>query len=191
MNAPHPPTNGAGSDAAPPAHPLRRRVLMALLVLGIGLIVERVIAFGGSDGSTAPAASDERPARDATAPTSGVAVTAAALRLERLAQHSGLGDAGSAAATMFSPRAPTRPPPRTVEPLPRPIAPPFPYAYVGGMTDAGQRTAFFQRGDRVLVLRSGETVDGSFHIDDLNENQMTVTYLPLKEAVQLTLGGGR
>ena len=72
-----------------------------------------------------------------------------------------------------------------------PAAPAFPYPYLGGLTDDAGRTAFFNRADRVLSVHAGDTVDGAFHVDHLDETSMTVTYVPLNKTAQVLLGAAR
>ncbi|MEY8876493.1 MAG: hypothetical protein AB9M60_08295 [Leptothrix sp. (in: b-proteobacteria)] len=116
------------------------------------------------------------------------------LRLDRLAARER--EVGRAQ-PLFAPlawRAPVQIallPPAAPAPVPAPVAPPFPYPYIGGLTDEGQRTAFFSRGERVLALRAGETVDGTYRVDQVSPKQMNLTYLPLQQALTVTFGEPR
>ena len=85
-----------------------------------------------------------------------------------------------------SPAPPTPKPP----PPPPPQAPPFPYAYFGGLNEGGVRTAFFLNGNRVIALHSGDVI-GSFRIDSIDEQQATMTYLPLSYTVTVPFGSNR
>ncbi|MBX9716531.1 MAG: hypothetical protein K2X42_08055, partial [Burkholderiaceae bacterium] len=76
-------------------------------------------------------------------------------------------------------------------PPPKPVAPPFPYTYLGGLSEDGVRTNFFTKGDRVLPVKAGDTVDAVYRVDQMTEKQMKLTYLPLNESLTLALGGGR
>jgi hypothetical protein len=180
--------------------PARRRVALAFVAIGIGLIVQRTIASGG-DGDAdvvapvAPGAHADgaEPAAATSAPRAVGASTT--LRLDRLGRRARPPEAPRAASDpplfavqSWQPPPPPAPPPRgPVEPQ----APPFPYTYMGGLTDDNGRTAFFNRGDRVLNVRVGDTVDGRFRVDHLDESSMTVTYVPLNQSAQVALGGGR
>jgi hypothetical protein len=114
------------------------------------------------------------------------------LRLDRLAAAA---QPGVAIGRLFEPRRWQVPPPAApvvvaVAPA-RPVAPAFPYSYFGGMTDGDQRIGFFQRGERVVTVRAGDTVDGNFRIDQISASHMTYTYLPAAAPTTLTLGGPR
>ncbi|MBX9792743.1 MAG: hypothetical protein K2Y02_00445, partial [Burkholderiaceae bacterium] len=76
-------------------------------------------------------------------------------------------------------------------PPPQPVAPPFPYAYLGGLLEDGVRTTFFTQGDRVLPVKAGDTVDAVYRVDQMTEKQMTLTYLPLNQSLTLALGNAR
>lgn len=174
--------------------PARRRVSVFAVILGASLIVERVIAFNGQSvegRADEVSGSMNLPSRAeiASAPTTPL------LHLDRLdarraaqAQAAGRG-ALFAALSWQAPKPKARPaePP----PAPQPVAPAFPYPYIGGMSDDGVRTGYFTRGERVLALRAGDTVDASFRVDQINESQMTLTYLPLEQTVTVVFGAVR
>ena len=179
--------------------PARKRVALAFVAIGIALIVQRTIASAGGADVVAPvehathgAAADEVSNAPA-ARRAGVAVES--LRLDRLQARAPAPSAGAsdAAAPLFAAQS-WRPPSPPPAPAPAPVeaeAPPFPYSYMGGLTDERGRTAFFNRGDRVLAVRAGETVDGTFRVDHLDETSMTVTHLALNKTADVPLGGSR
>lgn len=119
------------------------------------------------------------------------------MQLDRLAQRtmpaasaaSGAGPRSLFDVVAWEPPAPkvTAPP----APPPKPAPPPFPYAYMGGLSEDGVRTAFFMKGERVLPVKAGDVVDAAFRVDEMNDKQMTVTYLPLNETLSVPLEGGR
>ena len=96
-----------------------------------------------------------------------------------------------AAATAARARAPA-PTVATAPPSPAtpPATPPFPYTYIGGWLEDGVRSAFLTRGDRVLWLRAGDTVDGRWRVDAIDTAVLRLTYLPSSEPVQLAVGAG-
>lgn len=180
--------------------PARRRVALAFVAIGIGLIVQHTVASSG-DGVADVVAPVAQGAHDAgSEPASAASAHRAIagstmLRLDRLGRRARPAEAARAASDppLFAVQSwqqppPPAPPPR--EPV-EPQAPPFPYTYMGGLTDDNGRTAFFNRGDRVLNVRVGDTVDGRFRVDHLDESSMTVTYVPLNKTAQVALGGGR
>jgi hypothetical protein len=51
------------------------------------------------------------------------------------------------------------------EPPAAPVAPPLPFRYIGKFSDdAGQGVIYLARGERTLIVRPGDTVDGSYRI---------------------------
>ena len=178
--------------------PTRKRAAMAFVAIGIGLIVQRTIASAGDADVVAPAAREDRaapaePTVRAPSPESAASAGSETLRLDRLHAHA-LPPAGPASAPpLFAIQSwqPPPPPPPPAPPPEAPVAPPFPYAYLGGLSDDSGRTAFFNRADRILAVRVGETVDGAFRVDHLDETSMTVTYVPLNQTRQLVLGAAR
>jgi hypothetical protein len=181
--------------------PARRRLAILFVAVGIGLIVERTVASGGDvDAAASPApAVAISDARTSDAPASGAEPGRAAdkhprLRLDELARRNARSTTPPANAdALFAVQSwlpPAPPPPRAAAPV-APEAPPFPYPYMGGLTDDSGRTAYFMRAGRVLSVHAGETVDGTYRVDQLDETEMTLTYLPLNKTVPVEFGEGR
>jgi hypothetical protein len=198
--------------------PARKRLALLFVVVGSALVLERVVAFAsGEEGAATPsattAAAPREPDERRVASTGADALTDArgsegrtvdksrpdtppagtlVLHLDKLdaAQRP-----GEAIGHLFEARRvqPAPPPVALVVAAapPPPTAPAFPYSYFGGMTDGDQRIGFFQRGDRVVTVRAGDTVDGNFRIDQINASHMTYTYLPLATPATLALGVAR
>lgn len=178
--------------------PIRKRAAMAFVAIGIALIVQRTIASAGDADVVAPAAREGRAVSSeqapvAPAPERPASAGSETLRLDRLRPHAPLPDDTASPPPLFNVQSWQPPPPPPPPPAPPevPRAPPFPYAYLGGLSDDSGRTAFFNRADRVLAVRAGATVDGSFRVDHLDETSMTVTYVPLNQTQQLVLGAPR
>jgi len=73
-----------------------------------------------------------------------------------------------------------------VPPPSAPVAPPFPYRYVGRMTGIDGKTGVYIASDQELLqVRAGQTVAGTFRIDTIDDRQIALTYLPLEERVIL------
>ena len=170
--------------------PARKRAAIAIVVLGSALIAERVIELSTADEPVVEAAAPRR-VRSATAPGQGGAT---ALRVDRLEdrQHA-LAAANESARTTtptlfgtthWAPVVPEAPPP----PPPKPVAPPFPYAYMGKLLEDGVLTAFFTQGNRVIPVQAGDTVDAVFRVDQMTNQNMKLTYLPLNQTQELVLG---
>jgi hypothetical protein len=79
------------------------------------------------------------------------------------------------------------PPPAAV-PAPAPVAPPLPYSYVGKFVMGGTTVVLLARQEANFVVRSGETLEGAYHIDSITPDLMTLTYLPLNQRQTLRIG---
>lgn len=84
-----------------------------------------------------------------------------------------------------APPAVTVPP--QVLPTPAPTAPPLPFTFVGLLEKgADHPMAFVAKGDVLLVVAAGDTIDGNtYRVETLGAQQIVVTYLPM--GIQQTL----
>ncbi len=186
----------------PNPNPKRQRIAMLIVAVGGALLVARVFALAGDDAEIAGPV-QAKPARSSprgSAEPSGVAASAAgSIRLDRLAQHQARQQAAPTAAqpaasqpVLFDTVSWQPPPPKAeAPPVPKPVTPPFPYAYMGGLSEDGVHTSFFTKGERVLPVKAGDTIDAVYRVDQMTDKQMTLTYLPLNETLVVALGGGR
>lgn len=181
--------------------PARKRIAMLIVAIGSGLLVERVVALASDDVEiSGPVQARRSRAGEADKPITGEAVdssaTAGSVQLDRLEarQRAGQDTAKPTAPhasqpALFDTVSWLPPPPKAVaSPPPQPVAPPFPYAYMGGLSEDGVRTSFFMQGDRVLPVKAGDTIDATYRIDQMTDKQMTLTYLPLNETLVVALG---
>ena len=74
------------------------------------------------------------------------------------------------------------PPPR------RPAAPPLPFRFIGKLDDSQQMLVFLQRGENVHVVRVGDVIDGTYRVDGVTDDRMTLVYLPLQVTQSLNVG---
>jgi len=118
----------------------------------------------------------ERPAREAP-PAAGQAETSPEVRLDRLERRAAAAPAGDP----FQARSwePALAVVRRNLPPPPPQAPPLPFTYLGKMIDGEQTTVFLTRQDRNYVVRLGDTLDGSYRVEKIEEDRVALTYLPL------------
>lgn len=84
-----------------------------------------------------------------------------------------------------APPAVTAPP--QVLPSPAPTAPPLPFTFVGLLEKgADHPVAFVAKGDVLLVVAAGDTIDGdTYRVETLGAQKIVVTYLPM--GIQQTL----
>jgi hypothetical protein len=79
------------------------------------------------------------------------------------------------------------PPPPPPPPPPAPKAPPLPFVYLGQIDEAGRIAVFLGQQQRTLIVRSGDTIDGTYRIESVTPTGATFLYLPLGELQQLIL----
>jgi hypothetical protein len=87
-------------------------------------------------------------------------------------------DIGKPAAPLFPSQSWT--PPQTAAAAPAaPTVPPMPYRVAGAVLQDGATQIVLARGDTVLTVREGDTLDGTYRVDSINAHHVTLTYLPL------------
>ena len=102
--------------------------------------------------------------------------------LKRRATEDKPGDAFAARSWYVPPALPKNLPP------PPPTAPALPFTYMGRMVDEGKTTVFLTRQDRSYAVKEGDVVDGSYRVDRIDGNSVTMTYLPLNMQQILAMG---
>ena len=83
------------------------------------------------------------------------------------------------------------PPPPAPKPMasPPPTAPPLPYAVIGKKLEDGAWQVFLRRDERILVVKTLDTIDDAYRVDEIRPPVMTLTYLPLKQRQTIPIGG--
>lgn len=76
--------------------------------------------------------------------------------------------------------APPPPPPRQ--------APQLPFAFMGKLIDEDRVTVFLTNGERNWVVRAGDTIDGSYRVESVGDQRMTLTHLALQLSQELAIG---
>jgi hypothetical protein len=170
----------------------RSRWLLYAVAAVLTLIAVR---WAGGDERTAtdaqPPARAERSERPARA-DGAAAETAPDVNIEKLPRRAHEAPGGD----LFKPnswqaiaqeearkQAPPPPPP------PKPTAPPLPFKYLGKLVEDERTLVFLVRDDRNFIVRAGDTIEGTYRVDEIAEQSMTFTFLPLKERQVLALGG--
>lgn len=80
-----------------------------------------------------------------------------------------------------------RPPPPPPGPAPKPMAPALPFRYIGGIDDGGNRSALLMEGNRLHIVRRGDTLDGRYRIEQIGDASIDFTFLPLKQRQSLPI----
>jgi hypothetical protein len=83
------------------------------------------------------------------------------------------------------------PPPPKALPPPPPAPPPLPFTYMGRMVEEGKTTVFLTKQDRSHAAKVGDTIDGTYRVDNIDASGVTLTYLPLNMQQTLAIGGFR
>jgi hypothetical protein len=99
----------------------------------------------------------------------------------------------SHAAALFAPSSwytPPPPPAPVAAPTPAaPTAPPLPFAFVGRYTDGNGVTVYFvTRDDRVYDVKPGDTLDATYSIEAIENDQLVFLYKPLNTRQPLAMG---
>lgn len=79
------------------------------------------------------------------------------------------------------------PPPKPVPPPP-PSAPPLPFVYLGKLIEDGQQTVFLSKQERNYVVKMGDTIEGTYRVEEISSRVMTLVYLPLNIKQTLMIG---
>jgi hypothetical protein len=86
------------------------------------------------------------------------------------------------------PPPPPPAPPAKLLPPPPPTAPPLPFTYLGRYEDSAKPVIFLVRGDRVLLVRAGDVIEGTYRVEGIVGTALGLTYLPLKIRQSLDIG---
>ena len=73
-------------------------------------------------------------------------------------------------------------------PPPPPAPPPLPFAYLGQLLEDGRLTVFLTRQDQNYAVKTGDTLDGMYHVDSVEAQRVVFTYLPLNMQQSLAIG---
>lgn len=94
-----------------------------------------------------------------------------------------------ASADMFENRSWEPPPAERTPDSPQVQAqvPAVSFAYVGRMIEYGEVTAFLEAEDRIHAVKAAQTVDGNYRVDEIRDDTISLTYLPLgtRQTLQL------
>lgn len=87
---------------------------------------------------------------------------------------------------------PPPPPPKALPPPPPPppTAPPMPFNFVGLLQDQAKPTAFLAKDDQLLLVTTGDTIEGAYRIDSVSAKEIVLTYLPLNQRQSILISGG-
>jgi hypothetical protein len=101
------------------------------------------------------------------------------------------GEADAPQSDPFAPRsfAPVQPQqaakPHAAPAQAREEAPPLPFTYAGWLSQDGKTEVFVVRGDELISIAAGDTIDAQYRVDAITESSIRFTYLPLKKRQSL------
>jgi len=84
---------------------------------------------------------------------------------------------------------PPPPPPPKAAPSPPPMAPPLPFKVLGKKNEDGAWQVFLARDDRIFIVRAGDTLDNTYHVEAITPPILTFNYVPLNQRQTLPIGG--
>ena len=154
------------------------------LALALTLAAVVWVERGSEDTAVVPTA--DRPAAEtAQAPAERTKYSALGIDgLPMRAQEDAQGDPFSARSwdEMAAAEARRDAPPRPVVPQP----PPMPFTYMGRLIEDKQVAVFLTRGEQHYIVRKGDMLERSYRVEEIGDNGMVLTYLPLKRKQQLS-----
>jgi hypothetical protein len=160
-------------------------------ILGAGLLMTlAATAWIASQDETKKPAGIERniagAGRGAQKPSNTRSEPVAELQLDKLKRADPVDEGGELfpSQTWQPPPAPPAPP----APPEPPRAPAMPFSYFGQLEEDGKAVVFLRRGDRDYAVRQGETIEGTYRIDEIRRDAMVMTYLPLQQQQTLAIG---
>jgi len=69
--------------------------------------------------------------------------------------------------------------PKAVAPsAPPPVAPPLPYRFAGQFEKDSGTEIYLARGDKIFVVKQGETLDGEYRVENVGANAVALLHLP-------------
>ncbi|ACO79080.1 hypothetical protein AvCA_29110 [Azotobacter vinelandii CA] len=69
-----------------------------------------------------------------------------------------------------------------------PVAPPLPFEFVGRLDDSVRLRVFLLQGDRLHTVEAGEVIDGTYRLERIADDELTLVYLPLNQTQSLSVG---
>jgi hypothetical protein len=83
------------------------------------------------------------------------------------------------------PAAPAPAGPAVASAPPAPVAPPMPYRVAGRVVSEGSAQVVLAKGDRVITVREGDTLEDGYRVESIGAQGVTLVYVPMNLAQQL------
>lgn len=107
------------------------------------------------------------------------------LELDRLERRKFSAQAGD----IFSRKSWAPPPPPPMKSGPPP-PPPLLFKYLGKVMEGEETRVFLSLSDRNYIVKQGENIDNRYRVDEVSDQMITFTYLPLGAKQTLFIAGG-
>ena len=79
--------------------------------------------------------------------------------------------------------------PKVAATPPAPVAPPLPYRFAGRVQHDGKLQVFLSKGNTVIPVKEGETLDGNYRVEAIEADRITLLYLPLRSKEFVPVSG--
>ena len=169
--------------------PARRwSILIALLVAAVALVVfDRQTSQSAAIVEAVAPRTPSQPATEEAPASARAAERSDGSMILPIRPREAAGSIDDAFATLDW-RPPPPPPPK---PIVQPPAPPtFPYTVIGKKLEDGAWQVFLRRDDQILVVKTLDTIDNAYRVEEIRPPVMTLTYLPLQSRQTFSIGGG-
>jgi len=158
---------------------MRRLLLFAALAATVALA-----AFPAAEEETVVApARDGKPAAQSQSAAARIEPDTGAVDAEKLRQRTVSREFGD-----LFPGQSWQPPPSPPQKPPPPRAPPLPFTFFGRMVESGGTVVFLSRQDQTIAARAGDTIAGTYRVEEIGAVAVVLTYLPLNERQVLNMG---
>jgi hypothetical protein len=64
-------------------------------------------------------------------------------------------------------------------PPPPPSAPQLPFSFLGQYHEDDRQVILLMKGERMLLVKAGEVIDGTYRVEGIQGRTLTLLYLPL------------
>ncbi|SOD40475.1 secretion system X translation initiation factor [Nitrosovibrio sp. Nv4] len=108
------------------------------------------------------------------------------LQLERLERRRFSAQAGD----IFSRQSWVPPPPSASMKPSKPTPPPLQFKYLGRVRDGSETRVFLALAERNYIVKPGESINSQYRMDEVTDEHITFTYLPLNAKQMLSTAGG-
>ena len=165
----------------------RKAILFAILFGLAAYVAFDAMQDQAPAGAPAPVSKKSERSQEAAATTPGDAGAEARAGRFALPERPPLGEPR---ADLFGANSWQPPPPKVVAPPPpKPVAPPVPYRFAGQLIHGERPEVLLAKGDSVIPVGKGDTLDGVYRVEAIDETQITLLYLPLKQKQTIPVFG--